>query len=103
MEPQETVAIVGLSGTVRCNMLANVEALLNLVASSFELSALAFGLVLFLVGLFAYQRSIFINPIALHRARRKAHIGVLLIKFGLLVPAIVNWLVAFARDSELLN
>ncbi len=103
MEPQETVAIVGLPGTVRCNMLANIEALFSLIANSFELSALAVGLVLFSVGLFTYQRSIFMNPIALHRAGRKAHIGVLLIKFGLLIPAIVNWLVAFARDAELFN
>jgi len=103
MEPQETVAIVGLPGTVRCNMLANIEALLNLLANSFELSALAFGLVLVWVGLFTYQRSIFMNPITLHRAGRKAHVGVFLIKFGLAVPALVNWLVAFARDAELLN
>lgn len=100
---QDTVAVTGLPGTVRVNMLANLEALLNVVANSFELTALALGLVFILIGLFTYQRSISKNPLALYSAGRKAHLGAFLIKFGLFVPAIVNWLIAVGRDAALFN
>ncbi|MFA7340234.1 MAG: hypothetical protein WC028_25865 [Candidatus Obscuribacterales bacterium] len=103
MEMQETPVMYGLPGTVRVNMLANLEALLNVIANSFELTAMAFGLVLASVGLFTYHRYIYRDPIALYNAGRKAHVGAFLIKFGLLVPGIVNWLVAVARDSALFN
>ena len=63
----------------------------------------AFGLLLVLVGLLTYHRSISRNPLALYGASRKAHIGVLLIKIGLLVPGIVNWLIAAGRDAALFN
>ena len=103
MEMQDTVVVTGLPGTVRVNMLANLEALLNVLANSFELTVMAFGLVLALAGLFTYHRSICRDPIALYNAGRKAHVGAFLIKFGLLVPSIVSWLVAVARDAALFN
>lgn len=103
MEIQDVVAVTGLPGTVRVNMLANLEALLNVIANSFELALMAFGLLMALAGLFAYHRYICRDPLALYKAGRKAHIGAFLIKFGLLVPGIVNWLVAVARDASLFN
>lgn len=100
---QDTAVVTGFPGTVRVNMLANLEALLNVIANSFELTLMAFGLVLALAGLFTYHRYISRDPIAIYKAARKAHVGAFLIKFGLLVPSIVSWLVAVARDAALFN
>ncbi|CAN5312784.1 hypothetical protein BH11CYA1_BH11CYA1_23820 [soil metagenome] len=103
MENQDVVTAGHAAGTVHVNMLANLEALLNIFANSFELVVMAIGLILVLAGLLTYQRSIVLNPAALQRAGRRAHVGVILIKVGLIAPALVNWLVAAGRDAALFN
>jgi len=87
---------VNTAGVVRVNMLANLEALLNIMANAIEFIAIAVGLVLFLVGL-KTQSDSFTEK----RACFKSHFGALLIKLGLLTPFVINWLVASARDASL--
>jgi hypothetical protein len=98
-----TAVVAGLPGTVRVNMLANLEAFCAIIANSFELVLMALGLLMALAGLFTYHRYICRDPIAIYNAARKAHVGAFLIKFGLLVPSMVSWLVAVARDAALFN
>jgi len=96
------------TGVVRVNMLANLEALLNIMANAIEISAIAVGLALFVIGLKTHSESSSCLPQlaseeADKRARFKRHCGALLIKIGLLTPFGINWLVAGARDASLFN
>jgi hypothetical protein len=99
---QDKLLLTG-QGTVRVNMLANLEAFCSIIACSFELALMAFGLLMALAGLFTYRRYLCRDPIAIYNAARKAHLGAFMIKFGLVVPSIVSWLIAVARDAALFN
>ena len=86
--------VTGLNtaGTVRVNNLANLEALLNILANGGEILGLTVGL------------GYIIN--ALCRARfkpRRLAFGASLMAIGLAIPGIINWLVASARDANLFN
>jgi len=108
MEQQfvDAASRVNTAGVVRVNMLANLEALLNIFANTIEVTAIAVGLVLFLVGLRTHSQSascLTSSDSADKRARFKRHLGALLVKVGLVTPLAINWLVAAARDASLFN
>jgi hypothetical protein len=85
--------VTGLNtaGTVRVNNLANLEALLNLLANGAEILGLACGL--------AYV----ISAVCQGFKPRRFAFGTSLMVIGLLVPGTINWLVASARDANLFN
>ncbi|MBS1997870.1 MAG: hypothetical protein JSS86_16215 [Cyanobacteria bacterium SZAS LIN-2] len=103
---QQLIAAAGAqtAGTVRVNMLANLEALLNIGASSVEVIAIVVGVILFVVGLRTADSASFATSDELmRRARFKRQFGFFLVKFGLFFPFGVNWLVAWARDAGLFS
>ncbi len=88
-------------GTVRVNNLANLEALLNIIANGIEILALACGVpacLLVPVGivlLFMKGKRIWGWAMILT--------GPLVVIVALAVPGVINWLVASARDAALFN
>ena len=94
---------VNTAGTVRVNNLANLEALLNLIANGCEILGIVFGLGLSsiaMTNLEAAQK--FMGTKALGRKSLIA-LGVLAILAGMCVPGCINWLVASARDANLFS
>ncbi len=85
---------VNTAGTVRVNNLVNLEALLNIIASGMEIIGIAWGGPTMIMGL-------------LHMAAESkyAMIRVLMgcagVTGGLAGPGVINWLVASARDANL--
>lgn len=87
--------------TVRVNMLANIEAFLNIFANSAEIVLCVIGLLLVVGGI----------KLALKNSRRefkapvqgKFSMGVGLIWSGLLCPTLTNWIVAAFNDYYLFN
>src|SRR4029453_6105515 len=95
---------VNTAGTVRVNNLANLEALLNIIANMLEVGAILAGGILLLHGLFnritvAQLMGMQVN---LTPALRIA-IGTGLVMFGLSAPGFINWFVASARDANLFS
>lgn len=95
---------VNSAGTVRVNNLANLEALLNILCSGFEVVALIFGgfMILNAAVLRAPVSGFMGMPITLTATHRVA-IGIGVITAGLMFPGIVNWFVASARDANLFS
>lgn len=87
--------------TVRVNMLANLEAFLNMLANSAEIMLCIVGLVVIFGGI----------QLAVRNSKReikaplfgKFSLGAGLVWCGLLFPVITNWIVAMANDYSLLN
>lgn len=92
---EDATVISGLNavGTVRVNMLANLEALLNIAANCGEIVAILWGLVLLCIALKSLRV----------RNWHKIFTAILLIKVGLSIPECVNWMVATARDANLFS
>lgn len=92
--PQGTDAVliqgISGSGTVRVNNLANIEALLNIIANSMEIVGLCWGLPMLIVGIVRF------NTIA---GPGRAVFGALITTGGLAAPGCINWLFASAHDS----
>lgn len=89
--PQDT------EGTVRVNNLANLEALLNIVANSVEIMGIASVGSFFVGAIIAFVR---------HRPILGAMLLVLCpvsLIGGLGTPGVINWLVASARDANLFD
>ena len=82
---------VNTAGTVRVNNLANLEALLNIVANLAEIVAVAFG------------GFTIIDSLRKNRNVKRLVYGVAIILLGLSAPAVVNWLTCSARDSNLFS
>ena len=81
------------------NNLANLEALLNIIANGTEILGLHFGATLLVAGSFVA---------AIRKNKRwiggvLGGCGVLSMVFGLAIPGIINWLVASARDANLFS
>lgn len=91
----DSTVIDGLNGagTVRVNMLANLEALLNIGANCAEIIAVIWGLVLLYIAFQSWRA----------KSWYKIFTAALLIKFGLSIPECVNWMVATARDANLFS
>ncbi len=89
----QLVTGVDTSGTVRVNSLANMEALLNIVANTATIAGLIWGGWLF-CGAFRefHEKGIKFRALAA---------GIAIILIGLGVPGWINWLVASARDANL--
>ena len=90
--------ITGLNtaGTVRVNNLANLEALLNIIANGMEILAIAWGGPTMIMG-FMYMDASADN--ALQRVLK----GAMGVVGGLATPGCINWLVASARDANLFS
>jgi hypothetical protein len=90
--------ITGLntSGTVRVNNLANLEALLNIIANGFEILGIAWGGPCMIMGFMHMAAG---SSQAMSRVV-KGGAGVV---GGLATPGVINWLVASARDANLFN
>lgn len=87
---------VNTGGTVRVNMLANLEALLNIIANGCEIILIAVGLVLL------YRSGkVFLATKRIPKSRILA--AFVFIESGLLTPEGVNFLVAGCRDAGLFS
>jgi len=92
---------VNTAGTVRVNNLANLEALLNIIANLAELSGIFLGGILLLHGIFLKGRvaimGVEVSPFA------RISIGLGLCVLGFATPGLINWFVASARDANLFS
>jgi len=104
----QTTAVVsaGYCERIRVNSLANLEALLNVLANLTEIFGVAVGLVWFVSAVQMHQDNVGNteqkkSPL-LNRGQ-KITLGVLSITIGLMTPGLINWLFASARDANLFS
>lgn len=88
---------VNTAGTVRVNNMANLEALLNIIANSLEILGLGYG-----VGTLLHVAFIKIGSSRPVSSTRVAW-AVSAILIGLMLPAMINWLIDSARDANLFS
>jgi hypothetical protein len=90
--------VTGLNtaGTVRVNNLANLEALMNIIANGMEILGIAWGGPTMIMG-FMHMAA------GTQDAMRKVLHGAAGVTGGLATPGCINWLVASARDANLFN
>ncbi len=108
IESQESDATkimgVNTAGTVRVNNLANLEALLNIICNLVELGGMMFGGVIILHGIVIRST---VNSLMGIQARftpgMRLAIGAAIVTGALMVPGVVNWFVASARDANLFS
>ncbi len=95
---QDATVIQGVNtaGTVRVNNLANLEALLNIIANGMEILGIAWGGPTMIMG-FMHMAA------GSHDAMKKVLFGAAGVTGGLATPGCINWLVAPARDAALFN
>ncbi len=93
---------VNTAGTVRVNNLANLEALLNIIANMGELGALLSGVGLMIHGFMNKAVVKLGEDVELGQGGRIILGGILAI-FGLALPGVINWFVASARDANLFS
>lgn len=94
-----TISGVNTAGTVRVNNLANLEALLNVLANFAELGGILLGGFLLARGAMNAPTTF---PVQMSRPQLFA-VGAAIILAGLAVPGCINWLVASARDANLFS
>jgi len=96
--PQGTDAtsIIGVNtaGTVRVNNLANLEALLNIIANGMEILGIAWGGPTMIMG-FMHMAA------GTQDAMKRVLFGCAGVTGGLATPGCINWLVASCRDANL--
>ncbi|MDQ5934228.1 MAG: hypothetical protein QG574_1526 [Cyanobacteriota bacterium erpe_2018_sw_21hr_WHONDRS-SW48-000092_B_bin.40] len=94
---------VNTAGTVRVNNLANLEALLNIIANCTEAIMLIGGIVSMIKGFLLKGSSVKLFQ-KLEVSRSSLILGgVICIMIGLAFPGMLNFLVASARDAALFN
>lgn len=94
---------INTAGTVRVNNLANLEALLNIIANLTEIAGALIGVVILVHGLAIRENASLLGlPITMSPGVRIA-IGLGVILMALAVPGTINWFVASARDANLFN
>ncbi len=101
-----TMVVQGINtaGTVRVNNLANLEALLNILANLFEVGGIALGCCVFLQGLTSRGAvTRFLGTDLELSAGARMGIGAGLILAAFTVPGMINWFVASARDANLFS
>ncbi len=93
---QDATYVTGLntSGTVRVNNLANLEALLNIIANGMEILGIAWGGPTMIMG-FMHMAA------GTQDAMKRVLFGAAGVTGGLATPGCINWLVASARDANL--
>ena len=98
--PQGTDATVisgvNTAGTVRVNNLANLEALLNIIANGMEILGIAWGGPTMIMG-FMHMAA------GTQDAMKRVLFGAAGVTGGLATPGAINWLVASARDANLFS
>jgi hypothetical protein len=87
---------VNTAGTVRVNNLANLEALLNIIANGLEILGIAWGGPTMILG-FMHMAA------GTHDAMKRVLFGAAGVTGGLATPGCINWLVASARDANLFS
>ena len=87
---------VNTAGTVRVNNLANLEALLNIIANGMEILGIAWGGPSMIMG-FMYMAA------GTQDALKRVLWGAAGVTGGLATPGAINWLVASARDANLFS
>jgi hypothetical protein len=96
---------VNTAGTVRVNNLANLEAMLNIIANLGEIGCAIAGLVIAIHGF--VRRGRWSTDMMGHEMQfssgQRIAFGVCLILAGLAMPGLINWFVASARDAALFN
>jgi len=95
---EDATAIIGVNtaGTVRVNNLANMEALLNIIANGMEILGIAWGGPTMVFG-FMHMAA------GSQDAMKKVLFGAAGVTGGLATPGSINWLVASARDANLFS
>ena len=90
--------VTGLNtaGTVRVNNLANLEALLNIIANGMEILGIAWGGPTMIMG-FMHMAA------GTQDAMKRVLFGAAGVTGGLATPGCINWLVASARDANLFS
>jgi hypothetical protein len=87
---------VNTAGTVRVNNLANLEALLNIIANGMEILGIAWGGPTMIMG-FMYMAA------GTQDAMKRVLFGGAGVTGGLATPGAINWLVASSRDANLFS
>lgn len=87
---------VRTAGTVRVNNLANMEALLNIVANGMEILGVAWGGPTMIWGFMHLAAGT-------HDAKKKVLYGACGVTSGLATPGLINWFVASARGAALFS
>jgi hypothetical protein len=90
------VSGVNTAGTVRVNNLANLEALLNIIANGMEILGIAWGGPTMIMG-FMHMAA------GTQDAMKRVLFGAAGVTGGLATPGAINWLVASARDANLFS
>ncbi len=93
---------VNTAGTVRVNNMANLEAMLNLLANGMEILGLMAGGAMAIKAIFAIAQGAPRDQDGITHNARLAY-GALCIIGGLATPGVVNWFVASARDANLFS
>src|SRR5271154_4405754 len=87
---------INTAGTVRVNNLANLEALLNIIANGMEILGIAWGGPTMIMG-FMHMAA------GTQDAMKRVLFGAAGVTGGLATPGAINWLVASARDANLFS
>ncbi len=87
---------VNTAGTVRVNNLANLEALLNIIANGMEILGIAWGGPTMIFGFMKMAAGV-------QDAMKSVIFGMGGVTGGLATPGCINWLVASARDANLFS
>lgn len=87
---------VNTAGTVRVNNLANLEALLNIIANGMEILGIAWGGPTMIMGFMRMAAGT-------QDAMKRVLWGAAGVTGGLATPGCINWLVASARDANLFS
>jgi len=87
---------VNTAGTVRVNNLANLEALLNIIANGMEILGIAWGGPTMIMGFMKMAAGT-------QDAMKSVLFGAAGVTGGLATPGCINWLVASARDANLFS
>lgn len=96
---------VNTAGTVRVNNLANLEALLNIIANLSEIGFALAGVVMILHGI-ARGGDVVVEVMGQEfefGSGKRITVGAALILIGLCVPGLINFFVASARDANLFS
>ena len=95
---------VNTAGTVRVNNLANLEALLNILANFSQIGGMLVGFALMMHGFL--QRKLVLCIPGLNVGLTNYHrigLGIAIIILGMSIPGMINWFVASARDANLFS
>lgn len=102
---KDATAIMGVNtaGTVRVNNLANLEALLNIITNMVELAGLAVGATIIMHGILLRTPCGVLGIAQPLSPGTRILIGIAIVVGACMVPGLVNWFVASARDANLFS